>query len=197
MPISTEPSTFEFTQNWLLSSETFLRDAMGAGPDEYDLDSAREFARARIHDEEAFDRPAREDEGEAAPDLPESLSPRPRVVVITLNNERKLVGTGPTFAAQGTLALDFEIPVPEQYRPDEEDDDATAAQKFRDRRTWGRQLQNTIRSELEATKGQGSASGEPYLNAVSITDKPPADPEDEDRLPQDFIGWTFEVVWKG
>jgi hypothetical protein len=113
MPVSTDPSTFEFTCNWLVSSETFVRDVMGAT--ELDLDSARDTARARIHFEECLDAPNEDEEPESAPDLPPAINSRPRAIVITARDERTEVGIQ-TWAGSGTLLIDVEVPVPDAYR---------------------------------------------------------------------------------
>jgi hypothetical protein len=193
VPISTEPSTFEFTRDWLVSSETFIRDAMGSTA--VDLDTARDEARARIYEEEALDESNEPAEGETTPDAPPSVASRPRAIVITESNEAKIVGTA-TSAESGSLLIDIEIPVPDEFKLDFADDTPEdRATAFKARKLWERQLWSTIRRELLATRGQGDEQGNPYLNAMNINGRPPADPEPGEGT--DWIGWTFEVPWKG
>lgn len=195
MPISTEPSTFEFACSWLVSSETFCRDAMGATA--VDLDTMRQQALARIHDEEAFEEADDEDENETAPDVPPPLDDRPRTIIRTQDNERKRVGTG-TWAGRGTLLVGIEVIVPADLRPSVDDDMAARVAKFKARKTWARQLWRTIKSELRATSGQGDGQGNPYLNATDVNGLPPAEPEVlEGGDNANWMGWTFEVPWRG
>lgn len=193
MPISTESSTFEFTRDWLVSSDTFNRDGMGATA--VDIDTARDEARARIYEEEALDESNLAEEGETAPDAPPSVASRPRAIVRTASNEAKIVGTA-TSAESGTLLIDIEVPVPDEfkldYADDEPDDRYTT---FKARKQWAKQLWSTIRRELLATRGQGDEQGNPYLNAMGVNGLPPADPETGEE--GDWIGWTFEVPWRG
>jgi len=194
MSISTEPSTFEFAVNWLLSSEAFVRDAMGA--DAVDLDSARDQARARIHDEEAIDEPNEDEQNTMAPDQPPAVNDLPRTVIRNQSYERRVVGTG-TWASRGVLEINVEVLVPEAYQINYADDSPeTRAEKFANRKQWARRLWKTIASELEATRGLGDAQGNPYLNATAINGLPPADPE-HNEIRKDWIGFVFEVPWTG
>src|SRR4051812_48056700 len=112
MTLTTTASTFEYARDWLVSSDTFLRDILLA--DEVDLDSARASARLRIHREEALDKPDEEEAGEAAPDAPPPFDARPRAIIKLGDDSRQLVGTG-TYAGSGTLHVMVEAIVPEAY----------------------------------------------------------------------------------
>lgn len=195
MPISTDPSTYEFARDWLVSSETFCRDALGA--DALDLDTYRAQARDRIHFEEAFAEPDLEEANEATPDQPSPLAGLPRVILRMTDYRERLVGIG-THSCSGTIEVCVEVPVPEAYQINYADDDAaTQASKFKDRKTWARQLWTTCKQELWKTRGQGDGDT-PYLNAAEINGLPPADPEPQEGGDvANWVGWIWEVVWKG
>lgn len=198
MPISTEPSTFEYACNWLVSSETFCRDAMGSTA--VDLDAMRTEAMARIHDEEAFDEADEEDESETAPDVPPPppIDDRPRAIVRTQGSERKRVGTA-TYAGQGSLLIGMEVIVPEELRPDSDQTPAENLTRYKSRKQWARRLAETIRCELLATSGLGDQQGNAYLNATDVNvQQAPAEPEVlEGGDNAGWMGWTYEVTWKG
>lgn len=191
MAVSTRPSTFEFTRDWLVSSETFVREAMGATATSQD--EARDEARARIHREEALDEPDDEeaDDGEQRP----PICPPPRVMIITRANTRKRVGTG-TWAGSGQLLVAIEALVPEVHRLNGADDDVdTKREKFAARKAWGMQLCEAIRDELLTTSGRGDQNGTPYLNATDVNiHLPPSDPEAGED--DGYIGFIYEVEWR-
>ncbi|MBW3543448.1 MAG: hypothetical protein KY476_24615 [Planctomycetes bacterium] len=193
MAISTEPSTFEYAQNWLVSSEAFCRDAMGA--DALDLDTARNEARKRIHRDEVLAEPNDDAQAAHAPDLAPPVDSRPLAIVIERDNQRTRIGTG-SWRAKGLLAIAVEVVVPQKYLFDADADDAaTKAQKFKDRKTWATQLSETIRSELLGTSGRGDAQGNAYLNAERVdVYVPPSDPEPEED--QGYVFWMYEVEWR-
>ena len=193
MPISYEPSTFEFTRDWLLSSDTFVRDAMGATA--LALDDARDEARARIHDEEAYDEADEAEANETAPDLPPSVNPRPRAIVRTNTNTQRRNGLA-TWRGEGELLLLVEVNVPEAYVPTSTDTTQAKAAKFSERRQWARRLAETIREELKATSGLGSVDGVPYLNASEIEyDQMPNVGEDAEADAESWMGWAWRVAW--
>jgi hypothetical protein len=189
MPVSSEPSTFEYARDWLVSSETFVRDAMLA--DLPGLDESRDQARLRIHREEAIDEPDEEQAAEAGV-LP-AIDSRPRAWIRTIENRRRKVGTG-TFAGSGRLAINVEVIVPEEYRVNEADDDSeTKAEKIRGRKEWARRLCDTIKAELHYTSGLGDADGTPYLNGtIESEDIIPSEPE---VGAVDWMGWVWNVDW--
>lgn len=194
MPIDETDSTFEYAANWLVSSETFMRDAMWA--DAVDLDTARSQAKARIYSEEALQDPNEDQAGDSAPDLPPPVNSRPLAVVITESDERRRVGTG-TWSGRGELTIVVEVPVPEQYLALRgSQTPAEIAARFTNRKQWARRLCRTIRDELRATSGRDDGAGNPYLNATDVHIKtPPSDPETQED--QDYIGWEYAVPWVG
>lgn len=194
MPISTESSTFEFAREWLLSSDTFLVDAMGATAG--DLDGRRDETRPRIHSEEAYDEPDDAQENETAPDLPPSPNARPRAIVTTQSNTRRRNGIG-TWRGEGELLISLEVLVPEEMvaLPGTDTIQEIAA-KFVAVREWARQLSETIADELRATSGIGSADGKPYLNASDVDfETMPNFPEDAEDDLFGWMGWTYRVAW--
>jgi hypothetical protein len=193
MPVSTEPSTFEFCRDWLVSSSTFVRDVMLA--EAVSLDESRDEARARIHREEALDEFNEDEESEHTPDDPPPVANRPRCIIRTVEDNRRRAGTA-TWAGNGRLAVDVEVIVPEAYRTNYADDNATIrAQKFVDRKQWARRLADTIRLELHATSGIGEGAT-PYLNGKIVGFvTPPNDPEHEERDKLIWMGWTWDVTW--
>lgn len=192
MTISTESSTFEFTRDWLVSSECFVRDAMLA--DAVDLDGSREQARLRIHREETDDSPNEDEESASTPDLPAPVHARPRAIVITRGDERRRVGTG-TWGGSGTLLVCLEVLIPDAHKIKAADDDAeTRASKYAAALEWANQTCNTIRTELEATSGRGDQDGTPYLSAKDINLLvPPGYPEEGEN--EDYMAWVYEVNW--
>lgn len=191
MPISTESSTFEYCRDWLVSSDCFVRDAMGAELPA--LDDARNEARARIHREEAYDQPNEEEENETAPDLPPSVNDRPRAIVITRNNDRERVGTG-TWGGRGQLLVCLEVPIPTEHLIADGDTEAQKAAKFAATHVWADQLAHTIRLELMATSGIGDQDGTRYLNATKINlFVAPGFPEDGEF--DSYMAWIYEVEW--
>lgn len=192
MTVSTEPSTFEFTRDWLVSSEAFVRDAMLA--DALSLDESRDQARARIHREEALDEANEDGASETAPNSPPPIASRPRAIVITRDDSRTIAGTG-TWGGRGVLLVCIEVITPEEYREKAADDNAAArAEKFAGRKLWARRLCNTIRLELLGTSGRGDANGVPYLNARRIDIYvQPNDPEDGEST--NWMAWVYEVEW--
>ena len=193
MAISAEPSTFEFTRDWLVSSDAFVRDAMGA--ESLALDDSRDEARARIHREEAYDEPNSEEETEDEPDPPPSVNARPRAIIITRGDTRKRVGTG-TWSGEGQLLVCMEVPIPAEYLLNHADGTPTQnAAKFANAQEWAADLCKRIRDELLETSGQGDQNGTPYLNAVNVDIfVPPSYPEDGE--PADYMAWIYEVTWK-
>lgn len=197
MTVSTDPSTFEYTQNWLASSDCFVRDAMGIAT--VDPTAAREEAKLRVHCEESLAEPNEEEEDEHDPDLPPPVDARPLAIVISKEDSRHEAGTG-SWSGRGRLFIGVEVLVPEEYRADH---NATAAEKattFKARKQWARRLCNTIRLELLVTKGQGDAAGNRYLNARDVDIEVfPGDPEEgEDSTPdRQYIAWAYEVPWVG
>lgn len=194
MVLTTTASTFEYARDWLVSSDTFIRDILLA--DELDQDDARDQARARIHREEALDKPDEEAAGETAPDTPPPFDARPRAIIKLADDTRDLVGTG-TWAGSGTLHIMVEAIVPEAYQPNKADDSTeTLARKFKERKQWAIDKCNTIRLELEETSGRSDAQGNPYLNARKVlVSLWPNDP-DEYESSDNFVGWMYEVPWR-
>lgn len=192
MTISTESSTFEYTRDWLASSQCFVRDAMLA--EAVDLDGSRDEARARIHREEADDSPNEDEATEDTPDLPAPVNARPRAIIITRSDERRRVGTG-TWGGSGTLLVCVEVLIPEEHKLLAADDDAESrASKHAAALAWANQLCGTIRNELMETSGQGDQNGTPYLNARDINLLvPPGYPEDGED--DDYMAWVYEVNW--
>lgn len=194
MPVTTTPSTFEYARDWLVSSDTLIRDILLA--DALELGDARDQARLRIHREEALDKPDEEEAGETAPDTPPPFDARPRILLKLADDSRQLVGTR-TYAGSGTVHVMVEALIPEAYQPSAADDDAeTLSQKFKDRKAWAVDKCNAIRLELLETSGLGDEQGNPYLNArdVKIT-LMPNDP-DEHESTDNFMGWMYEVPWR-
>lgn len=192
MAISTAPSTFEYTRDWLASSECFVRDAMGATAVE--LDVAREQAKARIHREEALAEPNETEESETAPDLPPPVDGRPLAIVISRENRRRRNGTG-NWAGNGLLFIGIEIPVPAAYRGIHgKHTPVERSERFKARKEWAKQLCLTILNELRDTSGRDDGAGNPYLNAVDINiEVEPSDPEEGE--PEDYVGFAYEVEW--
>lgn len=190
--ISTDASTFEFCREWLLSSESFVRDAMLA--DELGLDAARDQVRERIYNEEFFDEANEELAPAHEPADPPPVAERPRCLIRTVEDSRRRVGTG-TFGGTGRLEIAIEVMVPEIHRATRADETpAQIAAKFYSRKQWARQLAATIRNELHATSGLGSANGEPYLNGtISGFRIMPNDPEPGEST--DWLGWVWDVTW--
>lgn len=192
MPVSTTASTFEFTRDWLASSEFFVRDLMLRT--EADDDEARAAAKLRIHSEEILAEPEREADGETAPDLPPPISGRPRALVEKVDDRRELAGTG-TWRGGGTVHVSIETPMPEAYRFLPEETSAERDAKFRACRIWCDRVINTLRSELYATSGQGDSDGNPYLNATTIdVELKPIDQEAQQV--EVFVGFTLAVEWR-
>lgn len=185
-------STFEFCRDWLVSSETFVRLAMGA--DAVDLDGARDQARARIHREENYIEPDEAEEGESAPDLPAPVNDRPWAIVITRDNERSQVGTG-TWSGTGQLLVCLEVLTPTEHLPDANDTQTDKSTKVASAHEWASRLCEMIRRELMATSGQGSADGRPYLNARDIG-LYVAPGFAEDGEPGNYMAWIYEVTWR-
>lgn len=193
MTISTEPSTFEFARDWLVSSEAFVRDLMGVVVP--DLDGARDAARARIHREEIEDAPEVEEAGETAPDLPPPVDDRPWAIIGTRSDTRRRVGTQ-TWAGEGELLIELEVNIPAEYIVGPDDTTASMVAKLKAVRLWVRQLSETIRKELLETSGQGAVDGTPYLNATDIDyEQTPNFPEDNDANPLGWMGWSYLVRW--
>jgi hypothetical protein len=193
MPIDEENSTFEFCRDWLVSSDTFVRVAMGV--DVLDLDGARDAARARIHDEEAYDVPDEAEANETAPDLPPSVNCRPRAIVATEADRRRVVGTG-TIGGDGELLITVEVLLPEAYVINGDDTAQAAAAKFKAGRQWMRRLCKTIRNELLETRGSHDGDGAPYLNARDVDiEAQTAFPVDSEDDPNSWIGWIYRVPW--
>lgn len=192
MTISTEASTFEYAREWLLSSDCFLREAMLA--DAPTLDASREQARARIHREETDDRPNEEDENDTAPDAPPPVNARPRVIIVTRENRRRLVGTA-TWAGSGALLICVEVLIPEAYQVNEADDSAaTKTEKLASGLQWARQLHDTIQLELMETNGKGAQDGTRYLNVIEFSEYVPPSYAEEGES-RDYIAWIDEVNW--
>ncbi len=193
MSVDTTPSTFEYTRDWLVSSDTLIEGILLA--DANSLDGRRDQARLRIHREEKLDKPDEEEAGETAPDTPPPLDARPHVIIKLADDTRDLVGTG-TFAGSGTLHVMIEALTPEEFRDSPDDDTETLSQKFKDRKAWAIDKCNVIRLELLATSGQGDEQGNPYLNARKVlVSLWPNDP-DEYESTDNFMGWMYEVPWR-
>lgn len=193
MTISTEPSTFEFARDWLVSSEALVRDLMGITVP--DLDGARDAARARIHREEIEDAPEVEEAGETAPDLPPPVDDRPWAIIGTRSDTRRRVGTQ-TWGGEGELVIQLEVPLPADYIVGPDDTTSIKVEKLKGARLWARRLAETIRDELRATSGAGAVDGTPYLNATDIDfEQTPNFPEDSDADPLGWMGWAYLVRW--
>lgn len=195
MPVSEESTTFEYTRDWLASSETFVRDAMGI-VEPVDLDGARDAAKLRIHDEETNDEPDEAEANEDTPDLPAPVNSRPRAIVHTESNRRRRAGTG-TWAGEGELLIDIEVNLPAEFVINPADDDHSEwADKFKVARTWARQLCETIRQELMETSGSHDGDGAPYLNATDIDlEQMPAFADNAEPGQFTWMGWTYRVPW--
>lgn len=185
-------TTYTYAENWLASSETLRRLALGIPAST----EAKEMAAAkcRFHQEECWQEPDPEKAEGEEPDEPQPVDSRPLCVIVTSGSRRRLVGTS-TWAGAGSLLIVVEAEVPGKYRIRHgTDTPVDQAAKFRDRRRWAEQLCEQVRAELEATRGLSDASGNPYLAALDIdVYEGPADPEPEES--DDYVGWVYEVTW--
>jgi hypothetical protein len=190
--ISTEPSTFEYARDWLVSSECFVRDLMLRT--EPTTEDAREAAKARVHREEILAEPDMSAESTTAPDLPPPVDSRPRAIIEKASDRRELAGTG-TWRGNGRLEISIETPLPESYRFLAEDSQTERAEKFKAFRAWCDQMLNTLRAELYAESGRGDGAGNPYLNATAIdVEAKPMDQEVQET--ELFVGFTLGVEWR-
>lgn len=196
MPISTAPSTFEFTANWLTSSECVVRDVFGLT--EANWEEAVEAAKARIYREEVLQEPNEDEEQEDAPDLPPPVDQRPFAIVIMGRRENQLTGTQ-TWSGRGTLLVAFEVLVPEHLRMiwTDETTPAEKAARFKAGKEWADQLMNTVLQELKATSGRWDEAGNPYLNATDINiELEPTRPESGEHEPDSYMAFMFEVSYR-
>lgn len=178
-------STFEYAREWLAYAPTFLQTICGL--------SSVVDARARVYRQEVLEAPDRDESERNTPDdVP--ITERPFCIIVFGDDTRRRVGTG-SWSGEGSLLFVFEVPVPEAYLVDWEENAAAIRQKFAARKQWGEDLLQKLRLELMQTSGQAGSSGIPFLNATSV-DRflSPADPELEEK--QDFIGFALEVSYK-